>query len=315
MQRPVWKVVTCLLFLTTTFGLIGCSKSSNIPSSNTPANTATDFRSQQVASTTASVAKFLTSYGWVLRAKVPAIQNVTLTPALWNDPYGEGPIWKFNETLSASIGLPFHELVGKTIQLWSYSVKSEKIKDDIDRNACAVIYGGEIHGLWLASSAFNVAGYPINQVVPNSLKDFTTWMQKEDLVDLSSPTLSSLKGKTASDTVRLFFHLSAKGDTLSAIRLVAPLSRWVDTRENPRSYWNNFFANHKFEVKSVDTLPPLQTYPPNQPPVDQSALGYVIAGRQTVSVEFSNGTHLFISLIKESKSYPWFIEAISNKYV
>jgi hypothetical protein len=290
-------------------GLSGCSATA----SHDLTNGSTDPNAQQEASTTEAVQKLLTSYGWTLRAKEPAVQSEQLARSVWDSVYGEGPVWKFNETLSASVGYPFGNLVGQSVELWAYPVSraSQGANAAADTFAVVLIHDGKIHGVWLTvGGPFNVPGFPLSEKVPAEMVNFSQWLHKEGLLDTSTPPLNSLKGKSAAATVRMFFELGAKGNTLAAIQMVDPLHRWIDHSVDPKSYWEHLLSSHKARIKAIH-LVSYATVPGVS--VIDYAHYHKVSNVQNCQVTFVDGSSVFVRVVQESAEDPWLIQLVSNQ--
>jgi hypothetical protein len=290
-------------------GLSGCSATA----SHDLTNGSTDPHAQQEASTTEAVQKLLTLYGWTLRAKDPEVQSEQLTRSLWDSVYGEGPVWKFNETLSASVGFPFKNLVGQSVELWAYPVSraSQGANGATDIFFVALIHDGKIHGAWLtAGGPFNVPGFPLGEKVPAEMVNFSQWLHKEGLVDTSTPPLNSLKGKSAAATVRMFFELGAKGNTLAAVQMVNPLYRWIDHSVDPKSYWEHLLSSHKARIKAIHLVSNASVPGPS---VSDFAHYHKVSKLQTYQAAFVDGSSVFVRLVQESVEDPWLIQLVSDQ--
>jgi hypothetical protein len=139
--------------------------------------------------------------------------------------------------------------------------------------------------------------------------NFSHWLHKEGLLDTSVPPLNSL-GKSAAATVRLFFELGAKGNTLAAVKLVDPLYRWAYLSVDPKSYWEHVLSSQRFRIKAVHLVSYATV--PGVSVVDYAHY-HKVSNVQNCQVVFVDGSSVFVRVVQESAEDPWLIQLVSNQ--
>ncbi|MDQ7093638.1 DUF4830 domain-containing protein [Desulfosporosinus sp. PR] len=255
-------------------------------------------------------------FGWEIDSKPPTIQTANLNLSIWKDPLGVGPIWQFNEVLSSSIGLPFKDLVGKSVEIWAYPVSKPGNELKIVRYLCLVVYNSKVHGAWIADGGpNNVPGFPLDEKIPADFKNFALWLhQAKWIVDDEEP-LKSLVGKDAPAVIKEFYNKGITGNIESAELMITPMGRTIGNNIDPKSYWKAYFQElTNITVKSIDPVNSVAKTGSDLAVLSADNIAFVhpTFDSKTYSVRFSNSKQIFVTVVKESSQDPWMIQSISK---